>query len=705
MRITQSMYFKNIYGENNTQLGKKLFDVNKQIASGVKIQYAKDDIQTFTDTMRLDNEITILKQIKSSTDSGYKISDQSDVILSEFEEKLADISPLLIKASNGTNSQESLDAIAKELRGIEVNLRNLANSSINGKYLFSGSAVDVRPIADDGTYLGNDKALNSFTGSRVSQQFNVSGAELFLGENSKSNREITTNVAQSSNVGGTLSTATTMADYNGTLPGANQHHFYLRGTKSDGTAFKTDIALNNNNTVQDLLDAIGSAYGNGATNVVDVSMNSSGQIVIADKLKGSSKLDFHMVGASDFNAADVLGGAGITDIDTLDGETTDYATASAGAGDVLVREYLRSSFTPTNFFAANTASSTEGVVYDRTQFTQDGSKLSSNTPQILKRSHLDSNGVETIAVNDRNGFAEPSTKISEVADLSQGTAGTLHGTVLNLEGLDINGAKYVATVNFVNTAGGGSTFSVDTDNDNVTDTTYNIYNIETIRTAVDADEMTYQQLMDVMNMVVTGTLPAAAPGTAAQYDTAIQNSKSSGTTNLTYDGKIEFNDLVSSSTKAKIAMYDSNSDTFNAGSAASVMTFNTNNALTVRDPKSDFFKTLDEIITSVEDYKTLPDASSGSIRNVGMENALAKLEDLQDQIGRAHSFVGAQSNALSDSLERTSLLELSTATLRSTVIDTDLAEASLTLTQLTLNYEAMLSTVGKVSQLSLVNYL
>ena len=44
-------------------------------------------------------------------------------------------------------------------------------------------------------------------------------------------------------------------------------------------------------------------------------------------------------------------------------------------------------------------------------------------------------------------------------------------------------------------------------------------------------------------------------------------------------------------------------------------------------------------------------------------------------------------------------------TLRSSVIDTDLAEASLELTQLSLNYEAMLSTVGKISKLSLVNYL
>jgi flagellar hook-associated protein 3 FlgL len=93
------------------------------------------------------------------------------------------------------------------------------------------------------------------------------------------------------------------------------------------------------------------------------------------------------------------------------------------------------------------------------------------------------------------------------------------------------------------------------------------------------------------------------------------------------------------------------------------------------------------------------------MRNVGIENAIAMMDDLQEHIFRAHSMVGAQSNTLTNSLERTELLELSTMTLRSSVIDTDLAEASLTLTQLTINYEAMLSTVGRVSKLSLVNYL
>ena len=692
MRITQSMYFKNIYGENNSQLSKKLFDVNKQIASGVKIQYAKDDIQTFTDTMRLDNEITVLRQIKSSTDSGYKISDQSDVILTEFEDKLIEISPLLIDAINDTNGDASRDAIAKELRSIESNLKNLANSSINGKYLFAGSLVDTRPISEDGTYLGNDVALNAFTGSRVSQQYNVSGAELFLSENSKSPRQITSNVIQTSNVSTTLDTSTTMADYNGTSV-SNQHYFYLRGVQSNGTAFNTKIQLNDNNTINDLLGDIGTAYGNGAVDVVNVSMNESGQIVIEDKIKGSSKLDFHMIGATDLGGAD---NANVNDIDDLglNGGLTDYALAGASANQLFVREYNKSSLLSSDSVPAG--NTLEGSIYDRTEFTKDASILSSNVAQILKTTYVDSNGDETISSSEVNSFAKPSTTISQVADLSQGTAGTLDGTVFVLEGTDVGGAAYTAQIDF---ASAGSTFTVG-------GSTYDIFNMETPRVAVDADKMTYQQLMDVINLVVTGaasTLTASPAGTATDYDSKILSSSTSGSTTLSYDGKIQFNDLGASTTQATMSLYDQNSDNF--GTDSSVMTFNTNNALTVRDPKSDFFKILDEVISSVESYKNHPDASGGDARNVGMQNALAMVEDLQNQIGRTHSQVGSQSNALTISLERTSLLELSTMTLRSSVIDTDLAEASLSLTQLSLNYEAMLSTVSKISRLSLVNYL
>ena len=274
----------------------------------------------------------------------------------------------------------------------------------------------------------------------------------------------------------------------------------------------------------------------------------------------------------------------------------------------------------------------------------------------------------------------------------------------------INGSNYDVKIDFKDIANGGSTFSLDTDGDgNYDNGSYDIFNTSNPREAVNADDMTYQQLMDVTNMVVSGTLPASDNSSgdktqeALHYDKAIAYSQDLSNTKLSYDGKIEFEDFSFSSTKASLSMYDSNAGDFSTD--PSIMTFNANNALVVKDAKTDFFKELDRIIKSVENHERYPDASNGDLRNVGIENAISMVDDLSRHVGRSHASVGAQSTALTNSLERAELLEISTMTLRSDTIDTDLAEASLNLAQLNLNYQAMLSTVGKISQLSLVNYL
>jgi flagellin-like hook-associated protein FlgL len=606
-----------------------------------------------------------------------------------------------------------------------------------------------------------------------------------------------------------ITTSSTIRDLMGDIDnnkGANINHFYLRGVKHDGTAFATDIKMNESNTVGELLKNIGDAYGNTLnTDVVNVNLNKFGQIVVKDKVKGSSKLDFNMTAAVDYNQADVGDAANISDtsvyganagkIDNLQYGETNFksiinGTSQAANSNLFVKSFTQSPYDSTNTYApvlksaefvmsravasgdtlsitvdngdttttpytqvfttdaattynnlktnieaggdytvtvvndtitlnitaqgaaknvsintnlANDNVSGTGVVtvgttlansvladnihsisYDRTQFTKSGSRLTSDVPQVLKLT---------------NAFASPSTKLSEVADLSQNNSATLDGTTFKLVGKNISGVAYNVQIDLKNTLNGGSTFSLDNGTTN-----YSIFDMSSSpRAAVNADDMTYQQLMDVVNMVVTGQTPTT--NTTAEYDSKIASSKGAGNTTLSYDGKITFEQLNTSNTNATISLYDSNSGKFGSTSDSSVISFNTNNALTIRDPKTDFFKSIHKMIQSVVDYKEYPDASTGDIRGVGMENAIQMMDDMFAHVNRSHSIVGAQSNTLTRSLERTNLLEISTMTLRSSTIDTDLAEASLNLTQLTLNYQAMLSTVGKVSKLSLVNYL
>jgi flagellar hook-associated protein 3 FlgL len=134
--------------------------------------------------------------------------------------------------------------------------------------------------------------------------------------------------------------------------------------------------------------------------------------------------------------------------------------------------------------------------------------------------------------------------------------------------------------------------------------------------------------------------------------------------------------------------------------------FNANSAITIRDPKIDLFSQIDKMIQAVAQGKTRADGSdSEDPRNLGIQNSIQMIDDLTEHVSRLQAESGSYSQVLQSSSDRNSLLIVNSQKLRSEIIDTDIAEATLRMQQLSLNYQAMLSTISKVSKLSLVNYL
>lgn len=687
MRVTSTSYYNNIYGENN-KINQQLFDVNKQISSTQKIQYAHEDPGVFIDTLRLDNEITTLSQIKDSAQNAYKVSTQTDTTIGSIVKTIESMKVKLINAANSSNSDVSTQAIAKELRGLKNNLLTLANTSIGGEYLFSGTATSQMPIGADGTYQGNNKDLTAFLGSGVKQKYNISGTQLFLGDESKINRTITTNVPQLSlseqfpdimkdssltrNTGKPtyISTSSTIRDLMGdtdtdtTNDATRLSHFYIQGTKTDGTTFKQQISLNTTDTVDDLLQNIASLYG---TNQVNVSINAHGQIEIQDKQSGSSKLDFHMIGAIDFNSAGIDAADVPANIDLLQAGTTNFedVIASPIVNSLYVKEFTKSGLAPSTI--TNTI---DGIEYDRTKFENVGTKLLSNVSQIDKRT---------------NAYATPSSKLIDVGSFNATTK-------LSLEGTQIDGTTaYNVNIDF-------TTNPVEVNGVVLQDGFGN-------NTA--PANMTYQQLMDVINLSITGTDPLTTipvPPLNA-YNTAIQNANLLGSVSLDYSGKIVFEEKSAPVTQATMSLYDASSSNY-SGITGSALTFNANSALTIRDPKTDFFAQIEEMIKSVEEGKIRSDGSdSEDPRNIGIQNAIQMMDDLSDHVSRLQTESGSYSQVLQASSDRSDLLIVNTKMLQSSIIDTDLAEATLQMQQLSLTYQAMLSSISKVSKLSLVNYL
>jgi len=858
MRATMSGYYRNLNYDQN-KVAKELFDVTKQISSGQKIQYAHEGVSTFIDTVRLDNEVTTLTQVKQNASKALEFSMNTDTTMTEISKILDAMKVKMVSSANDANSPESLNAIAAELRGLEQNLFQLANTSIDGKYLFSGSSVTTKTIDSNGVYQGNEKDLKTFIGSGVEQTYNINGNDLFFGDESDTKRYITSNmpmlnkaslypefmsestvsasieeyITENDTIRDLIGDVNTIEDIEAGNEGFQTTYFYLRGTDHDGNAFKQRLEMDGSQSIENLLDQIGAAYGNTALNdLVDVSLNINGQIEIKDKLAGSSKLDFHLVAATDFDLSDGSDHAKVANLDSLDIGTTSLEgiLKETTTNKLLITEFMNSDLTVTNGLRAqvdvitvndvngtatvdaddimtitvggtafnysggtldaaltdlatqintdpaynaihnpgdtfititaavpgvpftssfnfvddtvlpvdatpdaysaaittvvangNPATNMVGLRYDEFDFSKDGVTLSSNVSQIAKSD---------------NSYAVPSTKLVDVAS---GT--TIVGSVLDLQGFTVNGNPYDIQVNL---SSPGSFVTGDVDGNAVA---FEIFDVDSLprRVATPSDEMTYQQLNDVINMIVTekyptGTtinpatglpfgdeiIPDSLPATAfnaevntisitgfshnpEEYDHFVKLASQSGSVTLDHQGKISFkeeNPYVTS-TKAEISLTDREaaSSFTDSKTSGSTLSFQNNNALTISDAKTDFFGQIDAAISAIEMGRLRADGNGSDPRNVGIQNSLQALDDLSQHLFTQHATAGVQSQTLQTTADRTDLLIITTQTLRSDTLDVDIAEASLELQQLTLNYQAMLSTVSRVTQLSLVNYL
>ncbi len=644
MRITNQLIYNN-FNTDYSRDSNLMHKLTSQISSGHKIQNSFDNTSVYIDSSRLEYEKTSLTQIKNSSQSAQTFANNSDTILNEFTNSLIKFKTKLIQAANGTHNTTSLNAIADNLEAIKSNLMDLSNSSINGKFLFSGTAFSTKPIDSNGNYRGNAQEIKATTGAQSSLPYNIDGESLFLGSDNDYKKILSTNVKMYSddkhqNILKSSDKIENLMKFNGGGTSASTDaYFYIQAKNSDGSSFKKKIDINVNDTVQTLLNKIKSSFT--PSSDVNATLNNYGQIEITDEINGNKSLDFSMVGSYD-------------DASSVDNLTNPVSFVNSG--------YIQS------------AGTSEAVSFDRNYFSVNGNKLSSNVSQIDKKT---------------NDFATASTKLVDAAGVS-----SLYEKTLNLKYDDINGISKTATINLKSTTKGGSKFTIN-------GKSYNIYGVNT--NPSDANNMTYQQLNDVVGMIISDNLPAT--NDKAGYDNAVANSKNSINVSLDNKGEMQIQDKSNPSTKIKFSMYDSKSGDFNPPATGNSLSFVSNNAIAVDKPSIDFFKDMDQMISAVREGKFSMDSTSGDKRNIGMENSIKRVSHLLDHVLKLHSKIGSFSNALNSTYQRSDILSLQVTTLQSQVSDVDMGAALAKYNQISVGFQALLSTIAKVNSISLLKYI
>ncbi len=750
MRITNKLNFTNSI---STSMGAQssLYQISQQLSSGIKIQNSYEDASVYIDNTRLEYELKTLEQVKQATNSAKEMTQNSMKALQDMVKLLEDFKVKVTQAASDSNSQTSREAIAKELERIKEGIVQLANTSVNGQYLFAGSQVANKPFDSSGNYYGDKNNINVVTGAGTESPYNIPGWDLFFKADGDYKKQISTNVSFTDNRWNLtenpdkteyLTSSSKWQqligqgyvkdngldvdkdfEYSDTKLNFPPTTLYVQGTRPDGTSFKSAVLVNPEDTLEDVMENIGTLYGNTPNNkVVEISMNDSGQIQITDLKQGNNKLDFHAVAftpqADDStelkSIIEAAEAEGIT-MEEVTNRVMAEATAAPSNGDITnlnspvtvtingenfeidlkQTDFIKSKMTDTDGNAAN------GADYDNVYFEKNGNTVYGNVSQVIKGS---------------NAYATESTKLSEVM-----AGDSLNGTTLNLKVNSKGGNTYDVSINLQN-----STVSFSDPNDPTQTISFPIMHTDPATgnsgVITGANDITYGQINDIIGMFAADKIPTTSINPtngkidAVDYQNMQQLMKDSNATvdvSMDYKGRISVTDKLSSGTNIEISLSDSQSGQFPLPPFTTTsnvengpnFNFSANNSLTIDEPNVDIIKDLDLMIDAVLSGNMRANSESEDPRNTGMQGALERLDHLADHVSKLNTTMGAYYNTIDGVNTRTTFLSVNVQSIKSNVIDVDYGEAMMNLMQTQLAYQASLKASTTIAQLSLLNYM
>ncbi len=137
MRITTRMIYRNMQYDLNS-LNSDTQTVNRQISSGKQMASISDNPVNLVTALGLRSDIASISQYQENLDYGKTMVTAAETSLTQMKDLLMQANNLTLQANNATLSQTDRDIVAGEINSLFEQAIALANTQINGKYIFGG---------------------------------------------------------------------------------------------------------------------------------------------------------------------------------------------------------------------------------------------------------------------------------------------------------------------------------------------------------------------------------------------------------------------------------------------------------------------------------------------------------------------------------------------------------------------------------------
>lgn len=167
--------FPNISGATQQYLAdvnrteSQLQTATSQISSGLAVQQPSDNPDAVTEILQTQNALAANKQIQTNLGSVTAEVNTADSALQSAIQQLTSAITLATQGASSVQTAQSRATLAQQVSGIQQALVGIAQTQVNGRYIFSGDQDSQAPYAIDSTQPEGVQQLVSGSSTRMIQ--------------------------------------------------------------------------------------------------------------------------------------------------------------------------------------------------------------------------------------------------------------------------------------------------------------------------------------------------------------------------------------------------------------------------------------------------------------------------------------------------------------------------------------------------------
>jgi flagellar hook-associated protein 3 FlgL len=182
MRVTNRSIFESIKYNLGT-ISNELNKANEIASTGKRINKLSDDPVGLTQSLSIQSSLANIEQMQRNIDYGQSWLNSSESALTSVSNILSDTKALCIQMASGTVGADQRSAAAENVQNNLDEIVSLANTNVNGSYIFAGSKTDTVPFDQDETgnvtYNGDNTAFSIKISNNASIEIGSDGQAVF----------------------------------------------------------------------------------------------------------------------------------------------------------------------------------------------------------------------------------------------------------------------------------------------------------------------------------------------------------------------------------------------------------------------------------------------------------------------------------------------------------------------------------------------